>query len=265
MGWIAKVPPRLGTQDHTGMCLRFAQSFFGAPVRYASAWQAWQHVQAKYSPSDALPPVPVLLWFEHWGTYGAPPTYGNWGHVAIHVPGDAIYTSPAWGYGQGRYATIAQIEASFNARYVGWSPDINGLFVADYVSDKAPVTPPRPKPKPIPVQEDDMSKPLLAMKLDGKEMNGLGVMYDPDGAVTALTPAQWDFWRDRVGCVPVQCKNPGHWEYLSQCMEKRRKRAGITVSAADIKKIADTVKDTVTGVTAEKVAASLAVTVKPGK
>ncbi len=150
MGWKALVPPRLGTQDATGMCLRFAQSFFGAPVRYASAWEAWQHVQGKYSPSDPLPDVPVLLWFEHWGTYGDPPTYGNWGHVAPYVPGDAIYTSPAGGYGQGRYATIAQIEAAFNCRYVGWSPDINGLLVAGY-------TKPAPTPKPLPPKPKEVT------------------------------------------------------------------------------------------------------------
>ncbi len=143
MAWKALVPPRLGTQDATGMCLRFAQSFFGAPVRYASAWEAWQHVQGKYSPSDPLPDVPVLLWFEHWGTYGSPPTYGNWGHVAAYVPGDAIYTSPAGGYGQGKYATIPQIEAAFNCRYVGWSTDINGLLVAGWTAPK-------------PIVEDDM-------------------------------------------------------------------------------------------------------------
>lgn len=260
MGWIARVPPRLGTQDGTGWCLRFAQSFFGAPVRHNSAWEAWQATQAKYAPSDPLPPVPVLLWFEHWGTYGTPPTYGNWGHVAAYVPGDAIYTSPASGWGQGRYGTIREIEATFNCRYVGWSPDINGLLVADYIADAAPVAPAKPKPKPV--QEDDMSKPMLAMKLDGGTMNGLGVMYEPDGTVTGLTPAQWEFWRDRAGCVPVQCENPGHWEYLSGVMAKRRARNGVKISDADIKKIADSAADAVTGVTAQAVAESLQITVK---
>lgn len=152
MSWYAIVPPRKNTQDATGMCLRFAQSFFGAPVRYASAWEAWQHVQGKYSPSDPLPPVPVLLWFEHWGTYGSPPTYGNWGHVAVYVPGDAIYTSPAWGYGQGRYGTINEIERVFNSRYVGWSSDINGLQVAGY---SAPA--PNPAPKPLPPKPKEIT------------------------------------------------------------------------------------------------------------
>lgn len=131
MTWNALVPPRLGTQDATGMCLRFAQSFFGAPVAHPSAWVAWQHQQHRHGPAEPLPPVPVPIWFSHYGTYGSPPTYGNWGHVAIHVPGDAIYTSPAGGFGQGRYATIAQIERAFNATYVGWSEDINGLRVAE--------------------------------------------------------------------------------------------------------------------------------------
>lgn len=130
MAWQALVAPRKGTRDGTGWCLRYAQSFFGAPARYNSAWDAWNATQYKHGPNEPLPDVPVLLWFSHYGTYGSPPRYGNWGHVAIHVPGDAIYTSPASGWGFGRYGTIREIERVFNARYVGWSEDINGLRVA---------------------------------------------------------------------------------------------------------------------------------------
>lgn len=134
MKWIPLVPPRKGTQDGAGWCLRYAQSFFGAPVRYNSAWEAWQHTRYRHGPGDPLPPVPVLLWFEHWGSYGSPPSYGNWGHVAIHCPGDAIYSSPGVGYGYERFANIQQVEARFNAKYVGWSEDINGLRVAEIQS-----------------------------------------------------------------------------------------------------------------------------------
>lgn len=41
MAWYALVPPRTWVQDATGACLRYAQSFFGAPVRHRSAWHAW--------------------------------------------------------------------------------------------------------------------------------------------------------------------------------------------------------------------------------
>lgn len=111
-----------------------------------------------------------------------------------------------------------------------------------------------------------MSKPLIAMKLDGGAMNTLGVLIEPDGTVVGLTSGQWDFWKDRVGCVPVECKNPGHWEYLMETMSKRRARNKVSVSAADLKKITDAVRETVvepdTRVTAAAVADVLQITVK---
>lgn len=136
MTWQALVPPRKNTTDSPGMCLRFSQTFFGAPVRYPDAWTAWQNQENRHDASVPLPNVPVLLWFEHWGTYGDPPTYKNWGHVAPYVPGDAIYSSPArWDMGdsQSRFASIRDLEVALNCRYVGWSESINGLRVAQNV------------------------------------------------------------------------------------------------------------------------------------
>lgn len=137
MTWNALVPPRRDTEDSTGRCLPFAQSFFGAPIRYDSAWDSWNATQFKHGPEVPLPDVPVLLWYSHYGTYYSYSKgysfYGNWGHVTPYVPGDAIYSSPAYGFGQDRYATIAEVERAFNAKYVGWSEDINGLRVAEFV------------------------------------------------------------------------------------------------------------------------------------
>lgn len=129
------VEPRLGTVDGAGWCHRFARNFFGAPMGYSSAWEAWQATEYKHGPGEALPDVAVLLWFSHYGTYGSPPTYGNWGHVAVHVPGRGIYTSPGYGEGQEVWQTIAQIESRFASTYVGWSEDINGLRVAQVNAD----------------------------------------------------------------------------------------------------------------------------------
>lgn len=134
MTWKALVAPRKDTRDYPGMCLRFSQTFFGAPVNYPDAWTAWQNQKFRHDASEPLPDVPVLLWFEHWGTYGDPPTYKNWGHVAPYVPGDAIYSSPAtWnaGWSQSRFATISDLERALNCRYVGWSEDLNGLRIAE--------------------------------------------------------------------------------------------------------------------------------------
>lgn len=116
-----------------------------------------------------------------------------------------------------------------------------------------------------PEPEDDMTKPLLAQKLDDGPMHTLGVMIDPDGTVTALDIGQWEFWRDRVKCVPVECKNPGHWEYLMVVMAERRKRAGVKLSEADLQHLTDAVREAVGDkqISAADVAAQLQVTVKP--
>lgn len=137
MPWKSLVSPRKDTVDDPGMCLRFAQSFFGAPVAYPDAWTAWENQQFRHSASEPLPNVPVVLWFSHYGTYGAPGQeyYKNWGHVAPYVPGDAIYSSPAtWNAGrsQSRFSTIADLERALNCKYVGWSEDLNGLRIAEY-------------------------------------------------------------------------------------------------------------------------------------
>ena len=139
--YTALVSPRKWVTDGPGWCLRYAQSFFGAPAFNPSAWSAWNYATHKHGPNEPLPDVPCLLWFSHWGTYGSPAYYDNWGHVTPYVPGDAIYSSPAGSYwGFDRYSTIAEVERVYNSKYVGWSEDINGLRVCQ----PAPVAPPKP-------------------------------------------------------------------------------------------------------------------------
>lgn len=120
-------------------------------------------------------------------------------------------------------------------------------------------------PVEIEIEGDDMSKPMLAMKLDGGPMNTLGVMIDPDGTVVGLDKGQWEFWKDRAKIVPVECKNPGHWEYLMNVMAKRRDRAGVKLSSSDLEKITAAVRGAVDGldqVSAAEVAEQLQIVVK---
>ncbi len=150
---IALVPPRPWVVDLPGLCLRYAQSFYGAPARHRSARDAFDATQFKHSPDEPLPDVPVLLWFDHWGAYndGLGPYRGvpvggvaNWGHVTPLIPGQGIYSSPAnprAGETFDVYSTIAEVERAFNASYIGWTEDINGLRVAQI--DTAPPVPPR--------------------------------------------------------------------------------------------------------------------------
>jgi hypothetical protein len=125
------VEPNTNTQDGAGWCLRFTQTVYGAPARYNSAWDAWQAVPDKHT--DPLPEASVPVWFSHYGTYGNPPTYANWGHVVAKI-GDRFLSSPASGVGQQWFDSVEAIEKTFNAKYVGWSESLNGLKIVEYVS-----------------------------------------------------------------------------------------------------------------------------------
>lgn len=106
-----------------GWCLAFVQSVFDAPVMHESAWKAW--LATEHKRTDALPDAPVPVWFEHWGTYGSPARWDNWGHVVAYVPGRGYLSSPRSGHGSEWFDSIEAVEQAFNASYVGWSEDLN--------------------------------------------------------------------------------------------------------------------------------------------
>lgn len=119
--------PNLSVTDNAGMCLRFTQSVWSAPVKHPNAWQAWEATQYKHGVQESLPNVSAILWFSHFATYQG--KYDNWGHVVTYVPSKGFLSSPATGNGQLWLSSISEVEKTFNAKYVGWSEDINGLRV----------------------------------------------------------------------------------------------------------------------------------------
>lgn len=130
------VTPNTAVTDGAGWCLRFTQSVWGAPVRYNSAWEAWEATTLKHGTSENIPTdVAVVVWFSHYGYYGH---YDNWGHVVSWIPGRGYLSSPTSGVGQKWLSTIQDVERSFNSTYVGWSEDINGLRVAEITTPRPP-------------------------------------------------------------------------------------------------------------------------------
>lgn len=225
-------------------------------VTYSTATAARHASHIESTDPDAAPVGAIHYWLR--------PAEG---HVAVGLGGERVLmtgTQSALGAGGvmlGRNYGITTVSAYTRARgnpYLGWART-NGRNHTLIAAETAPEVQPEKK-------EDEMSKPIIAQKLDGGPMNTLGVMIEPDGTVTALNIGQWEFWRDRVGCVPVECKNPGHWEYLMETMAKRRARNNINVSEADLKKITDAVRasvnDASVNVTAKAVADALKITVK---
>lgn len=129
--FVQLVAPDTSVRDSAGMCLQFVQSVYSAPRRYRSAWAAWLAVPDKHE-NRLLPAASVPVWFSHYGTYGNPPSYENWGHVVAYVPGQGFLSSPGQGYGQEWLPSIEAVERRFNSKFVGWSESINGLKVVQY-------------------------------------------------------------------------------------------------------------------------------------
>lgn len=207
MANIQLVQPNTNATDATGMCLRFTQRVYQNlnPIYYNSAWDAWNGAQFKGQgnvPTD----ISVPVYFSHYGTYGNPPTYANWGHVVAWIPGRGYLSSPAGGYGQQWFDSVEQIAWTFNAKYAGWAYDVGGLLVAKTTSD--------PNPSPAPQPTLDEGDDIMAIYLTptgnsspgkdgtsriwaGERVLGDGAKYSnvwersEDGTLRRLFPQEW--------------------------------------------------------------------------
>ena len=151
--------PRTWVQDWAGACLRFVQSVLGIGSRGAvdfSAWSSWRNQTGRHT-RNMPTNVAVVVWFSHWGTYGNPARWDNWGHVVVWVPGRGYLSSPGSGYGQAWFPTIAAVERYFGAKYVGWTTHLHGVPVIKWVAQNV-------KPKPAPKPHPTSPTPALAGK-----------------------------------------------------------------------------------------------------
>ena len=121
---VQLIQPNLNTVGQVGYCLKYARQVFGVSAVYATAWQAWTATKYKHLDRN-LPNVSVLCWF----------SYQTAGHVVVYVPNKGYYSSP-YKSGQSYYvgSSIADIEAKYSSKYVGWSEDINNVRVAQEVT-----------------------------------------------------------------------------------------------------------------------------------
>lgn len=137
MPYAQLLPANPAQQDWAGSCLSFVTHSFSVPNLYGSAWDAWcnsiQHGDRNFPDGVAHP-----IWFEHWGTYGDPPTFKNWGHTCVRFSDGRILSSPGSGFGQQWFNSIEQVESWFNCRFVGWSEDVNGVKVIQYSEPEIP-------------------------------------------------------------------------------------------------------------------------------
>lgn len=116
-----------------GLCHRLVREVYGVASHWKlqSAIDAWRATQHKGSGSHPLN-VSVPVWFAVTGH--------NDGHVVAFVPGKGyLSTKPGKGTAKSSiwYPSIAAVEQAFNARYLGWSLDINYVLVAEWVPEPA--------------------------------------------------------------------------------------------------------------------------------
>lgn len=140
------ISPNLDQKDSPGWCLRFTRNSFN---KIASRWdyarQAWDNSPTKHT--SALPgDVSVPVWFDWWGTIDG--KYGNYGDVAIWVPGRGVFGTPLKkdGFGNRWDASVEAraVAIGGKAKYLGWTEDVNGVRVVE----PSPVVPPQPTPTP---------------------------------------------------------------------------------------------------------------------
>ena len=135
--------PNLNQTDYPGWCLRFTQSAYGVPHKYAYAWDQWVHSKQR---TDPLPDKIVPVYFEWHGNIDG--VNQNWGDTAIWVPGRGVFGTPLRGGGMSnRWDSDVNRRAAViggNGRYVGWSEDIADVLVVQTVPDPAQPSAPQP-------------------------------------------------------------------------------------------------------------------------
>jgi len=134
IGYEQQIAPDTSITSDAGWCLWFVQEVYHVPHLYRSAWEAYIATTLKH-PERIMPDASVPVFFEHWGTYGNPPTYGNWGHVVAYIPGLGYLSAPGVGDGQKVLETLEAVEECFNCKYVGWSEDLCSVKIISKKED----------------------------------------------------------------------------------------------------------------------------------
>lgn len=123
-----------------GWCLAVAETMFGVPRLYATAWEGWNATKKKHGRNDNIPTdVYLPIWFDGWCNGH------RYGHVAIIYINSSngsvkIWSSPISNKPYADvWTSIPQVEKAYGMTYVGWSEDIAGVNVVEWVANTATV------------------------------------------------------------------------------------------------------------------------------
>lgn len=172
------IPPNLDTEGTAGYCLGYVSDVFG--LTGTGAW-ATQCAERSNVRTDPLPgDVAVPLFWSGYATAGDG-SKGDYGHIALWVPGQGIYSSPASGKGHLIWPDLATATATVsrwmqNAAYLGWALDLAGQPIAIEGEEDMPLT------------EDDLNN--IADHVWAKAINGGGAAADRLAGIDAnVAPA----------------------------------------------------------------------------
>lgn len=151
MPYVEKFAPNFNTVSRPGMCLALVEDAYNTPEPYTSAYgcarESWDASGFKHETNE-MPGVPVPVFFSWVGTIDG--VTKDWGDARIFVPGRGVFGSPLkWSdpVGNSWVADLNEIERLLpGAKYLGWTEDISGFRVVDYV--EAPQPEPAPEPAP---------------------------------------------------------------------------------------------------------------------
>jgi hypothetical protein len=163
MAWQQNVTPNLDPYvyvngqllyDWYGWCLATVRCAYNAPYSGMNAWSGWMsYTQVKHEDRN----FPVGVYFPIW--YSG---YGGLGHVAIAYVNQQgamnIWTSPYKHvpYFYTGYHDVDALARGYGLSFAGWSEDIGGMRVIQYVDD----TPPPPPPAAPPVYNEPTPAPV---------------------------------------------------------------------------------------------------------
>lgn len=151
MPYVEKFAPNFDVVSEPGMCLWLVEEAYNTPEPFTSAYgcarESWDASGFKHETNE-MPGVPVPVFFSWVGTIDG--VTKDWGDARIFVPGRGVFGSPLhWddGVGNSWVADLNEIERLLpGAKYLGWTEDISGFRVVDYVDA------PQPEPAPQPSQ-----------------------------------------------------------------------------------------------------------------
>ena len=147
MSWQSLVDVNLNTVSEPGWCLAFAKDAVGAPAGIPTARASWDIAQDKHPGDWNLPDAVCAVYWSWVGDLGEGML--DYGHVCIWVPGRGLFSSPKrWtdGVGSAWYSSIDEVSNWIGGTYLGWTSDINGKQICQWVGDA---------PAPAPVVESN--------------------------------------------------------------------------------------------------------------